>query len=368
MRSTLARSERMSEPAVFFDGVTASRYTVAVAAVDGGLRLTLADPPDAPWDQWVGASELTRIDDGHGPVRLGRAGQPGWRLTLPADADPAIMAMVPVRQRYGRWIDKVGLGKAAAACAVIAAGVVLAGHVAPAYIAPLVPRSWEHNLGSTMFGNFGDNRCTSPDGDAVLRRLVARIDPAALQGPYPVEIHALDVDIFNAAALPGGYIVVFKGAIDEADGDAMAGVVAHELAHIHRRHVTQSLVRELGIGALVRLFAGGVGANAEQLVALSFTRANEAQADADARVMLARANISPMPTARLFAKLGKDEGRVAANIQFLNSHPMSQDRARAFAAAFDPHRAYQPAMSVQEHAALVMACRPKGSVKPIHVL
>ena len=58
--------------------------------------------------------------------------------------------------------------------------------------------------------------------------------------------------MFNAAALPGGYIVVFKPAITETDPDALAGVLAHEIAHVRRRHVTEALIRELGIGALIR--------------------------------------------------------------------------------------------------------------------
>ena len=51
---------------------------------------------------------------------------------------------------------------------------------------------------------------------------------------------ALDVPIFNAAALPGGYIVVFTPAITETDTDALAGVLAHDDAHIRRQQVTEA--------------------------------------------------------------------------------------------------------------------------------
>ena len=56
--------------------------------------------------------------------------------------------------------------------------------------------------------------------------------------------------MFNAAALPGGYIVVFKPAITETNPDALAGVLAHEVAHVRRRHVAEALIREFGIGAI----------------------------------------------------------------------------------------------------------------------
>ena len=118
----------------------------------------------------------------------------------------------------------------------------------------------------------------------------------------------IDVGIFNAAALPGGQIVIFDGALAEAENpDAMAGILAHEIAHVRRRHVTQALIRELGIGALIRLFAGDIGANAQQLVSLSYTRANEYEADGDAIAALARAKIDPRPTGELFRKL--EQGR-----------------------------------------------------------
>jgi predicted Zn-dependent protease len=109
---------------------------------------------------------------------------------------------------------------------------------------------------------------------------------------------------------------------------------------VRRRHVAEALIREFGIGALIRLFAGDIGANAEQLVALSYTRANEAQADADAIAMLRRAGISPRPTAALFQRLQKQAPAYSA--EFLQSHPLSGRRAQRFAASFDPHATYRP--------------------------
>ncbi len=120
----------------------------------------------------------------------------------------------------------------------------------------------------------------------------------------------------------------------------MAGVLAHEIAHVRRRHVTQALIRELGIGALIRLFAGGVGANAEQLVSLSYTRANEAEADADAIAALDRANIDPRPTAALFQQARTSRTATLDTVEWLNSHPAQQASARKlFAASYKPGRA-----------------------------
>jgi len=218
-----------------------------------------------------------------------------------------------------------------------------------------VPMSWERNVGNAMVGDFGQLRCRSVNGQHALEALVERVAPGATKGDGAIKVAALDVPMFNAAALPGGHIVVFKPAITETDPEALAGVIAHEVAHVRRRHVTQALIRELGIGALIRLFAGDVGANAQQIVSLSYTRANEAEADADAITMLKRANIDPRPTARLFQRLSKEVPEFSA--EFLQSHPASGKRAQRFAASFDPRARYQPALARSDADALFDVCR-----------
>jgi len=131
-----------------------------------------------------------------------------------------------------------------------------------------------------------------------------------------------------------------------------------------RRHVAEALLREFGIGALIRLMAGNIGANAEQLLALSYTRQNEAQADADAIRMLRQAHISPRPTAALFRRLAKEqEQHLSMSAEFLESHPLSGGRAQRFAASFDPSAHYQPALTRDQWDALFDICskRPRRS-------
>ena len=221
-----------------------------------------------------------------------------------------------------------------------------------------MPASWERNLGAAIVGDFGDNRCDSKEGQQALDAMVERMSPGAMRGSTGIKAAALDIPMFNAAALPGGYVVLFKPIITETEPDELAGIVAHELAHVRRRHVTEALIRELGIGALIRLFAGNVGANASQLVALSYTRENEADADAEAIVMLRRARISPLPTARLFQRLAKEQGEGTGMLtaEFLDSHPLSGARAKRFAAAFDRRQRYEPVLTRDQADALFNIC------------
>lgn len=349
----------MATRGTLYDGATGYPHGVTVTAAgdrlelvtDGGHRL------DAP------LAVLTRTDEGE-RVRLGRSDLPGWRLLLDGAADADLLPHLPARARYGRWIDRHGLAKAAVACGVVAAGVVALGYAAPHWIAPHVPIGWERNLGDSIVGDFGDNLCTHRGGQQALEALAERVEPGVTRGPNRIRFAALDVDMLNAAAIPGNHIVVFKKIIrDGRSPEELAGVLAHEIAHVRRRHVTEALLRELGIGALIRLFAGGIGANAQQLVSLSYTRANEAEADADAIASLRRAGIDPRPTADLFRRLG-GERTEAGSLQWLESHPASGGRARLFAASHDPRVTYRPALSDPQATALYDACLQPSRSRP----
>lgn len=341
-----------------YDGVSGHPHDVSVELAGAGLRLS---QPDG-WSDEVEAADLKQVDAQADSLRLGRRDNPGWRLVLPVSAAPEVRALIGREDRYGRWIDRIGLIPALIVCGVITAAVVGFGYVAPHWIAPHVPMSWERNVGGAIVGDFGTLRCRDPNGQRALEALVERVSPGATKGPDAIKVAALDVSIFNAAALPGGYIVVFKPAITETNPDALAGVLAHEVAHVHRRHVAEAMIREFGIGSLVRMIGGNIGANAEQIVSLSYTRQNEAQADADSIQMLKHAGISPQPTAALFAHLAKGTDQdFASKAVFLQSHPLSTGRAQRFAASFDPHVHYSPALSPAEWAALTHICPAKAT-------
>ena len=79
--------------------------------------------------------------------------------------------------------------------------------------------------------------------------------------------------------------------------------------------------------------------------------------------MLRRARISPKPTAALFHRLEKEAPAYSA--EFLQSHPLSGKRAQRFAASFDPHATYRPALDRDRADALFNICwkRPQKIVK-----
>src|SRR5918994_2741356 len=98
------------------------------------------------------------------------------------------------------------------------------------------------------------------------RKLAARAD-----GPrYPYSFDVANKREINAFALPGGPIWIHRGTIDVAENEAqIAGVLAHEIAHIANRHaadqITKGTVANAGLGLLGALLGGGNGSKVAQL-------------------------------------------------------------------------------------------------------
>ncbi|GAA4749510.1 M48 family metallopeptidase [Sphingomonas daechungensis] len=350
----------MSQQASLFDGTSARSYAVTVAAGDGVLKLSR----DSGWDDEVPLRLIGKLSEDPQRIRLGRNDAPGWSLILDKPVEDDLLALIPKGDGYGRWIDRIGLMPAIAVCAVVTAVVVGIGYVAPHWVAPYVPMSWERKLGNAMVGDFGSSKCDDPAGQAALEKLAETLEPGATEGPDRVRIVALDFPIFNAVALPGGNIAVFKGALDDVDDpDALAGIVAHEIAHVRRRHVTEALIRQLGIEALISMFAGTTVSNAEQLLSLSYSRAHETEADSDAIAMLGRASISPGPTGNLFLKLAKEQGEEPGLTgEFLDSHPLSRTRAKRFIDSVRKETTYRHVLSEEDFNVLRRMCDPKDGI------
>ncbi len=155
---------------------------------------------------------------------------------------------------------------------------------------------------------------------------------------------------------PGGRILIFRGLVDEAESpDEVAGVLAHEIGHVEHRHVMVALLRRFGIGLLVG--SGGTAAEYGQaLVESRYSRGAESEADDYSIAHLKKAGISPAATAKLFARLGKEEPNMPGVFAYLASHPPSKERQRRFTEAARGMSATKPAWTPSEWAAIRAMC------------
>jgi len=158
---------------------------------------------------------------------------------------------------------------------------------------------------------------------------------------WPWEFHAIAQSDINAFALPGGPMFVNVGTINAAENEAqLAGVMAHEMAHVYMQHsakqmqkgqTTQALAGILGAvlgsrgGALGSLAQMGVQIGAGTLM-LKYSRGDESQADAVGAMILYLAGYDPRALAQFFETMGEQGG---GGPQFLSDHPNPGNRQQA---------------------------------------
>jgi len=345
-----------------YDGRTARRRLPRLTIVPDGFLLADEDGEDGPiaWEALV-----ARDPSGSDPV-YGLKGRPGWRLGFAGAIPPEIAPLLPRAERYGRLVDRHGLGRATLVLGAIAAVVLFAVLSAPRWIAPYVPASWERRLGDAIVGDFGGRLCNGPGGQAALNALVRKLDPA---GP-PLEVRVANIQMVNAVALPGGKIVIFSELLKEAKSpEELAGVLGHEIGHVRHRDVVQALLRQAGLSVVLGGLGGDAGGSFNALLAATYSREAESHADRSAVAALAAAGISPLGTAGFFARLGRMEarlGRAGVALGYVSSHPLSSARERAFARSAVKGRAYAPALTPEQWKALVDICHndPKVNRTP----
>jgi predicted Zn-dependent protease len=126
--------------------------------------------------------------------------------------------------------------------------------------------------------------------------------------------------------------VVHAGLIRGADSaEELAGVLAHEIAHVELRHSLNGAIKNLGLRALFALVLGDVsgtfaGDIASQLTELKFSRDAERDADREGLRRLVAGAISPHGMPRFFEKLAAKEGKTGEALALVSTHPSSSER------------------------------------------
>jgi predicted Zn-dependent protease len=156
----------------------------------------------------------------------------------------------------------------------------------------------------------------------------------------PFTIKVLDSEEVNAFALPGGFFFVNSGLILKADTEAeLAGVMAHEIAHVAARHGTRQATRGelINIGTIPLIFMGGwtgyiirQGAGlAIPMGFLTFTRAFEKEADYLGLQYLYTSGYDPTAFVDFFEKIQTLEKKKPGTMaKVFSTHPMTDDRIK----------------------------------------
>src|SRR5215469_3969818 len=181
--------------------------------------------------------------------------------------------------------------------------------------------------------------------DPVIAEYVSRVGQNLVRNSdakVPFTIKVLDTEEVNAFALPGGFFFVNSGLILKAESESeLAGVMAHEIAHVALRHGTKQATRgEIAqIGMIVASIAvpytmAGYGAlqGANLLIPmgfLRFSRAMESEADFFGLQYMYKTGYDPVSFVDFFEKIESMEKKKPGTVaKVFSTHPMTDDRIK----------------------------------------
>jgi beta-barrel assembly-enhancing protease len=180
--------------------------------------------------------------------------------------------------------------------------------------------------------------------DPVVTEYVNRIGQNLVRNSdaqVPFTIKVIDSDVVNAFALPGGFFYVNSGLILAADEEAeLAGVMAHEIAHVCARHAMRQMTRGnwANIGTIPLIFVGGGIGYAVRSAAgiglpltfVSFQRGFEAEADYLGLQYMYKTGYDPQAFVAFFEKIEALEKKKPGTLdKAFATHPQTPDRIEA---------------------------------------
>ena len=202
-----------------------------------------------------------------------------------------------------------------------------------------------------------ETRKTTPElSDSSVRAYVTKIGNQlggqARGEKYPYSFSIADYREINAFALPGGPVWVNRGAIQAAGTESqLAGILAHEVAHVAQRHAAQQLsnmiVTNMGMTLFSALLGNTGAAMAANIAAryvaggtfLKFSRDDEDEADRVGADIMARAGWDPHGMIDLLETVREQEKRDPSSVEvFFSNHPAPKDRIALLAQAVPAKR------------------------------
>lgn len=192
-----------------------------------------------------------------------------------------------------------------------------------------VPIEVEKSLGKSYYNQFIGSSKIDSGKTLAINKLIKNYK---LSSTYEINLTVVESDQKNAFALPGGYIVVFSGIIDEMDQpEQLIGLLSHEVTHINHRHSMRALGRSLSSYLLFSWIVGDAAGitsvlveNYNQFLALSYSRDLEADADKTGAELMIKNKVDPKGMIGLMEILKKeDKGQEQ---EFLQTHPLTENR------------------------------------------
>lgn len=191
---------------------------------------------------------------------------------------------------------------------------------------------------------------TDPEVVDYIQKLGAKLVAHLPEKEFEYRFYVADSSEMNAFAIPGGYIFFYRGMITSLDNEAeLAGIMAHEMGHVWRRHIAKRMDKALPgsvlsmagmvtgilLGALAgapqlgsAITFGSMAGNIQQQ--LAFSRTDEAEADWAGHKIMTAAGYPGQEMAKTFRRMWRMEQQMGVNLPtYMRSHPQSPERMEA---------------------------------------
>lgn len=282
-------------------------------------------------------------------VKFSEAQQPDW-LVYTFDsavlASPALLQQVHTRRQVealqgGAELNrrlKLTLGFLAGFALVALVASLLMGVMVRSLVAR-IPAEWEHQLGTNLVDEV--QKQTTVVNPPNLR---AKLDQAAtpLLQVLPTnggqfKFYIIQESVPNAFALPGANVFVTTGLLEMVDRpEELAGVFAHEIAHVTLKHGFRKIISEAGPYLIFKIFLrdgggllGVLGNGSRLLISQSFSQKYKLEADSTGWDYLVQARIDPRGMVEVLTKfklMQDNEGGGDMRVEALESHPATAKR------------------------------------------
>lgn len=322
----------MKIQASYFDGKTSRRYDVELFVKEGTAHLSGTLQRTCPIAQLhfpeqirTAARKLVFPDGAY----LETTDVAGFDAIFTSTGHKVTLAVRAQRSWNG----------ALAACiitlAILAVGYVYGLPAVSEAIAKSLPEKVQHAIGRETLA-FLDRHLFAPTAlseerrTRITERFKGMTLPASNKPDYEILFRKSRVGP-NAFALPSGQIVLTDEIVDLVnDDEAVMGILAHEMGHLHERHLLRRLIQGSVVGLATTFLFGDVSSVVAAIpaimVELKYSRDAEREADDYAIAMLKANGISPSRLSLVFEKLGEKQ---AAEVNaYLSSHPPVAERIK----------------------------------------
>jgi Putative Zn-dependent protease, contains TPR repeats len=200
-----------------------------------------------------------------------------------------------------------------------------------------ISKQTEKKLGDLLW-NLIDAEGNEVKSDSIkkpIQRIVNQLCHTNQLSPKTIKLHIIESEELNAFTLPGGHIILHTALINECSNQhELAGVLAHEIAHVSLDHIMKKLYKEVGIAVIVSATSpgGSYGHDNpltqlfETLSSSAFDRELEKDADLKAVEYMQNAQLNPEGLATFLKKLSDYTPSIIKQTTWLQTHPDSEDR------------------------------------------